>query len=260
MTTQEKMISTQGSLNGKNNMETRIDDISRRKAAIVAGFGMLIISVLSPFGYAYAIMNQIVPGDSASTVSKIIASDGLFRAGICCLLINAVLDLVVAWALYFVLKPVNKSLSLLSAWFRMAYTAILVVALSNFVNALHLLGSADYLAAFEPSQLHAQVMLLLDSYDNVWTLGYVIFGLHLITLGYLLFNSDYFPKFLGILVIIAGIGYLIDHLGIILFPNYSLNISIYTFIGELLLFIWLLIRGFKGSKKEARILDVDFQD
>ncbi len=230
----------------QNEMTNNTNEISLRKASLISGFSLLIISILAPVGHYAIIQNLIVPGDAAATVSRIVASEGLFRIGICCLLLNAVLDLVVAWALYIVLKPVNKSVSLLSAWFRVVYTAILVVALSNFVNVLHLLGDADYLAAFESSQLHAQVMLLIDSYDNVWDLGYIIFGFHLITLGYLLFNSDYFPAFLGILVIIAGFGYLIDHIGIVLFSTYSFNISIYTFIGEVLLFIWLLIRGFKG--------------
>ncbi len=224
----------------------RFTDVSLRQAAIIAGFALLIISILAPVGYYALIQNLIVSGDAAATVSEITASEGLFRIGMFCLLINAVLDLVAAWALYIILKPVNKSISLLSAWFRVAYTVMLVVALSNFANVLQLLSGADYLAAFEPNQLHAQVMLFIDVYHNVWDLGYVLFGFHLIILGYLIFKSSYLPKVLGILVEIAGLGYLIDSLGIVLFPNYSMNIAIYTFIGEMLLYIVLLWRGFKG--------------
>ncbi len=226
-------------------------DVSLRKAAIIGGFALLIISILAPVGYYGLIQNLIVSGDVATTVSNIKASEGVFRIGICCLLINAVLDLVIAWALYIVLKPVNKSISLLSAWFRVAYTVMLVVALSNFVNVLQLLSGAEYLATFEPNQLHAKVMLLFATYENVWNLGYVLFGFHLIILGYLVFKSGYLPKFLGILIKIAGFGYLIDALGTVLFPNYSLNIAIYTFIGEPLLLIWLLMRGFKGFDKKS---------
>lgn len=251
MNTQEKMNSTTNNQVGKNNMTVRINEISPRKAALVAGIGMLIISVLSPFGYAYAIMNQIVPGDAVATVSKIIASEGLFRAGICCLLINAVLDIVVAWALYILLKPVNKSISLLSAWFRLAYSAILVVALSNLFSALQLINSADYLAAFTPNQLHAQVMHVIDSFFNVWDFGLVIFGLHLLLLGYLVYKSAHFPKFLGILLQIAGIGYLHDPIGKILFANYGITISQYLFIGEFLLIFWVLHRGFKGFNQKG---------
>jgi hypothetical protein len=102
---------------------------------------------------------------------------------------------------------------------------MLVVALSNFVNVLQLLSDAKYLVAFESNQLNAKVMLLIDAYENVWNLGYVLFGFHLIILGYLVFKSGYFPKFLGILIKIAGFGYLIDALGTVLLPNYNLNIA-----------------------------------
>jgi len=234
-----------------NSDRERLTDVTIRNAAIIGGFALLIISILAPVGYFGIIQNLIVSGDAAKTVSNIKASEGVFRIGIFCLLINAVLDLVVAWALYIVLKPVNKSISLLSAWFRVAYTVILVVALSNFVNILQVLSGAGYLAIFEPNQLHAKVMLYLATFENVWNLGYVLFGFHLIILGYLVFKSGNFPKFLGILIKIAGFGYLIDALGIVLFPNYSLNIAIYTFIGEPLLIIWLLIKGFKGFDEES---------
>ena len=223
-----------------------IADISLRHAALIAGFALLIISVLTPVGYIAIIRNFLVQEDGAATVSKIMASEGLFRIGILCLLINAVLDLVGAWALYIVLKPVNKSLSLLSAWFRVAYTVMLVVALSNLVVTSQLLSGANYLAAFEPNQMNSHVMLFINAFYYVWDLGYVLFGLHLIILGYLIFKSGYLPKFLGIFVKIAGFGYLIDHLGILFLANYSMNIAYFTFIGEALLVVWLLIGGFKG--------------
>ena len=87
----------------------KLADISMRQAALIGGFSLLIISILTPVGYIAIIQNLIEPGDAAATVSKIIASEGLFRIGMCCLLSNAVLDLVAAWALYIILKPVNKS-------------------------------------------------------------------------------------------------------------------------------------------------------
>ena len=236
-----------------NKMTNNINDISLRQASIITGIGLLIINILAPFGHI-SINNLIVPGDAAATASKIAASEGLFRISICCLLINAVLDIVVAWALYILLKPVNKSISLLSAWFRVAYTAILVVALSNLFSVLQLISGADYLAAFAPNQLHAQVMLIIDSFYNVWDFGLAIFGVHLLFLGYLVFKSGYFPKFLGILLLIAGFGYLHDPIGKILFPNYNITISEYLFIGEFLLIFWVLWRGFKGfdQKLEER--------
>ena len=97
---------------------SQIADISLRKAAIVAGFGLLIMSILAPFANFYVFPSLIVPGDGATTANNIMANELLFRSGICSFIIVIILDVVVAWALYVLLKPVNKSLSLLTAWFR----------------------------------------------------------------------------------------------------------------------------------------------
>ena len=185
-----------------------------------------------------------------NTANNIIASAGLFRIGIFIFLIVAVLDVVIAWALYFLLKPVNQSLSLLAAWFRVVYAAIFVSALNNLLIVLQLLNGSDYLQVFETDQLHAQVMLSLNAFTDGWNIGLAIFGLHLLVLGYLVFKSGYLPKFLGILVVIAGSGYLIDNLGKLLSPDYNITISMFTFIGEVLLIFWLLGKGIKGFDKE----------
>jgi hypothetical protein len=122
------------------------------------------------------------------------------------LLINALLDIVVAWALYILLKPVNKSLSLLTAWLRIVYAAILGIALVNLTNVIQLLSGAGYLVAIETNQLNAQVMLSLNTFNDGWNVGMVIFGFHLLLLGYLVFKSGFIPKFIGILIIIASFG------------------------------------------------------
>jgi len=224
-------------------------DISIRQAAIIAGVGMLIISILSPFGYAYSILGQIVPENAEATVNKIMASEGLFRIGIGCLLINAILDIVVAWTLFIILHKVNKSISLLSAWFRVAYTAILVVSLSNLLNVLHLINGNDLLTSLEQTQLHTHVMVSINSFYNMWDFGLVIFSIHLVILGYLVYKSGYLPKFLGILLLIAGLGYMHDSFSKIFFTNYKITISEYTFIGEFLLIFWVLRLGIKGFDK-----------
>lgn len=87
-------------------------------------------------------------------------------------------------------------------------------------------------------------MLLLDSFRNEWSIGLGIFGIHLFFLGYLVFKSD--QKVLGILVILAGLGYFIDSFGEILLADYSLTIGLYTFVGEIILIFWLIWIGLKG--------------
>ena len=228
-----------------NKKTARFTDISLRKAAIVAGFGLLIMSIFAIFAEFFVRQNLIVPGDAATTANNIIANELLFRSGICSFIIVIILDVVVAWALYVLLKPVNKSLSLLTAWFRLVYATIFGIALLNLVIVLHLLSGADYLRVFETDQLPAQVMLFLNVFSYGWQIGYVFFGLHLFVLGYLVFKSGYIPRILGVLLIIAGLGYLIDSFAIFLLPNSKVAIGMFTFFGELVFMFWLLLKGGK---------------
>lgn len=158
----------------------------------------------------------------------------------------AILDVVVAWGLYVLLESVSKNLSLLAAWFRVVYAAVFASALIPLLNVLQLLGGNDALKGFEPNQLQAQVMLSLGAFRSGWDLALVLFGFHLLVLGYLVFKSGYIPKWLGILLGIASLGYLADSFGKLLIPNYNLTISAFTFVGEVVLIFWLLWKSVKG--------------
>lgn len=240
---------------GEVQMTNRITDISLRQAAIVAGVGLLLMAILAPFAEFSVRQSLIVPGDAATTAKNIMTDELLFRIAICVYLIVAILDVVVAWALYVLLKPVNKSLSLLAAWFRVVYAGILAIVLLNFVIVLQLLSGADYLSVFETDQVYAQAMLFLNAFDYGWNIGLAIFGLHLLVLGYLVFKlPGYVTNILGVLVVIAGLGYLIDSFGKLLSSTYDANIALFTFIGEVLLIFWLLFKATKipdQSKEEG---------
>lgn len=227
--------------------------LSLRTAAIVAGLGLLVMAVLAGFANFSVLQNLVVPDDAKITAENIMASAGSFRMGICFFLVVAILDVVVAWALYILLQPVNRSLSLLAAWFRIVYAAIFALALNNLFSVLQLLSGADYLSVFETNQLHAQVMLFLSAFQYGWDIGMVIFGLHLFVLSYLAFKSGYIPRWLGFLIAVAGAGYLIDSVGKFLLPNYNVTVAMYTFIGEVLLILWLLWKGVKGFDKELEL-------
>jgi hypothetical protein len=226
-------------------------DISQRKVALVAGLGLLLMALLAPFAKFGVLQNLVVPADAAATVENITASEGLFRAGIAAFLIVIMLDIMIAWALYVLLRPVNRTLALLTAWLRLAFAAVFAYALVNLLDVAQLLGSAE-LSALQPEQLQVLVMSSLASFDNGWTgIALAIFGLHLLGLGYLLFRSAHFPRFLGVLVAIAGGGYLVDSFGTILIPDYALSIGSFTFLGEALLIVWLFWRAIKGFPTES---------
>jgi hypothetical protein len=223
---------------------------SQRTAALVAGFSLLLMTVFAIFANALVLENLIVPGDAATTAENILTNEALFRMGIISIIIVIILDVIVAWGLYIFLRPVNWSLSLLGGWFRLVYSAIFFVASTSLVNALGLLTAAGSAALFPADQMPAQVMLSLNAFYAGWDAGLAIFGLHLVIVGYLILKSGSMPRILGLLVIIAGLGYTIDTVTALLLPGFGVTISLFTFIGELLLGLWLLIKGLQAGAWE----------
>jgi hypothetical protein len=223
--------------------------------ARLAGFGLLLMAILAIFSNFFVIESLIIPGDATTTANNIIANELLFRSGMASFIIVLILDVLVAWALYVLLKPVNKNLALLASWFRLIYTAIFGVALYNLLSVLQILSGADYLTVFETDQLHAQVMLFINAFNNGWLIGLVFFGFHLFVVGYLIFKSGFMPRILGILLIVSSMGYLIDNFAKLLLSNYTdyetiflLIVAVPGVIGELSLAIWLLFKGNKIPK------------
>jgi len=215
---------------------------SIRNASLTAGIALLLISALAGFGYFVAVKGLVTPGNAAQTAKDITESPGLFRLGIVSLYLVIPLDIVIAWALYRVFSPVSKSLSMLAAGLRIAFAVVFMVAISQLVDVLRLLND-DYLAVFSPEQLHAQVLLAINAFSDVWHAGLFLFGLHLLIIGYLAFKSGYVPKLIAVLVAIDGLSYAVDTFGTVLSPGPWTDTATFTFIGELLLGLWLVIRG-----------------
>ncbi len=225
--------------------EENVTEISISQAAIAAGLGLLIMTVFAIFAFNFVFSPVIVAGDLAATVQNIKDHELLFRVGICSLLIVIICDVVVAWGLFVFLKPVNKSLSLLMAWFRLVYSTIFAIALIGYFGALRFVNSAEFSNAFEQEQLSAQVLMSINVFNDGWAIGFIFFGLHIALIGFLILKSDYIPKVLGIILILVGIAYLADYFSKFLFPAYELNAATYLGWGELLLMFWLLIKGYK---------------
>ena len=235
MTTGEMLIT--------NRMATTTNKTSLRTAALIAGIGLLIMAVAAPFAELFVFPKLVVPGNAAETTQNIIANKTLFTSAIFGYLITFICDLIVAWALYVLLKPVNEELSLLTAWFRWVYTVIALDALLNLVTVLRILNASDILTGSQLDQFSAQVMLSIQAFRSHWYFGLIFFGIHLGLLGYLAIRSKYIPSILGVLLIIAGSGYLLTNLKPFLFPTINLDFAEYTFYGELIFMLWLLIKG-----------------
>jgi hypothetical protein len=221
------------------------DTRSFRGASLTAGIGLALIIVLAPFGVFGAIGALVTPGDAGRTAQDIVGSEGLFRSGIASLILVVILDVVVAAALFTVFEPVNRSISIMAASFRLAYAAVYLAAISQLVVALGLLGDPQ------------QALRAVDAYNTVWHVGLNLFGVHLLLLGVLAYRSNWMPKVFGILLMIAGLGYLADGFGAVLVPGYALDVSRFTFVGEAALMLWLLIKGsrMQFSRGEADRVD-----
>lgn len=236
-------------------MTNDLEEISLRKAARVAGILYLIIIISGIFAEFFVRSNLIVPENAAATANNIMASESLFRLSIAGDFIMIISDVALALILYILLKPVSNLLSLMAAFFRLAQAAVLGVNLLNLFFVLQLLSGANSLSTFDPNQLHALVLLFLNAHSTGYSIGLVFFGIHCLILGYLIFRSGYFPKVLGVLLIVASFGYLIDSFAHFLLPNYKDYENIFlpvvfipAFIAESSFCLWLLIKGIKMSE------------
>jgi hypothetical protein len=235
---------------GKIEMNDHVDDKSQNRVARVAGLLYLVIIIAGIFAEFFVRQNLIVPGDATATANNIIASEGLFRLGIAADLIMIMADVALALVFYVLFKPVSKTLALLAAFFRLAQATILAINLLNLFFVLQLLSGAGYLTVFGADQLDAFSMLFLDAHSIGYSIGLVFFGINLLILGFLVLKSGYFPKILGILLIGASLGYLIDSFAKVLLPNYEDYSGVFDLvvfgpavIAELSLGLWLLVKG-----------------
>ncbi|MCG6955843.1 MAG: DUF4386 domain-containing protein [Gemmatimonadetes bacterium] len=225
---------------------------SMRSLARMAGLLYLVIIVCAGFSQGYVRSTMIVPGDAAATAGNILASEGLFRLGFVTDLIAFMADAAVAVLFYVLLRPVSETVSLLAAAFRLvAHPAIGSINLLNHFGVLLLLGGAPHLEAFSMDQLQALTLLSLQMHRYGYLIAGAFFGVHLALLGYLLLRSEAFPRLLGLLLVAAAAGYLIESLSFFLAPAYESLASglvvVTASVAEVSLCFWLLIKGVRDS-------------
>jgi hypothetical protein len=208
--------------------------------------------LFAPFGVLYVPLALIVRGDVATTANNIIASESLFRLSTVSALLTSIVYIFLVLALYQLLKPVNKNMASLMVIFVLAAVPIAMLNELNNFAVLLLLSGADYLKVFTADQLQALVMLFLDLHGSGLLIAHIFWGLWLFPMGYLVFKSGFLPRILGVLLIIGCFCYLIQSFAEFLFPDYKLNIIFFTSWGELLLPLWLVIKGVNVEQWEKR--------
>jgi hypothetical protein len=251
-------MSTNAVALGKIEEKNRPRTTSQRKLARIAGLLYLVIIISGIFAQFFVRMGLVVPGDAATTASNIIASEGLFRLGIAADLIMIIADVALALVFYMLFKPVSNALSLLAAFFRLAQATVLGVNLLNLFFTLQFLSGAGYLDVLSPDQQKALSMLFLEAHGTGYAIGLVFFGINLFILGYLVLKSGYMPRILGILLLAAAVGYIIDTFARTLLLNYEIYQPIFDLvvftpavIAELAMALWLLFKGVKIPEQDA---------
>jgi len=221
--------------------------------ARVAGF-LYLIGFPAPFGLIYVPSRIIVAGDAAATASNITASESLFRLGIVSNLFISIVYILLAVALYQLLKAVSKNMAMLMVIFVLVAAPIAMLNELTQLAAFPLLSGADYLKTFTTAQLQSLVLLFLKLHDYGLDIAQIFWGLWLFPLGYLVFRSGFLPRILGVLLIIGCFGYAAQSLAVFLFPGYRLNLIFFTAWGELFLALWLLIKGVNVEQWQKRAL------
>jgi hypothetical protein len=223
---------------------------TNKKTARMAGFLYLIYIVATMIAQVSR-TKLIVFGDAIATAKNILASEWLFRIGFMSDVLAGVLFLLAAWALYVLLKPVNKNIALLFLLLNLGGVAVQCINMLNLFCAVLLSSGAGYLKVFQADQLQALAMFFLDLQENGFMIAQLFYGAWLFPLGYVVFKSGYLPRVLGIVLMVECFGWLMYPFQFFLFPSYGvisyLSFAV-GFIGEFSLTLWLLIMGAKDQK------------
>jgi Domain of unknown function (DUF4386) len=230
---------------------------SPQQYARAGGALYLAIIVLGAFAEGIVANKLVVAGDAATTAANILASPGLWRLSVAGDLIVVLCAVPLLWIEYLLLRPVSKQLVLLAVLFNLVSLAVEAISKVFLLVVMPTLGSADYLKAFDPHQLQILANLALSSHDVAFNIALIFFGFTCIVNGYLIFRSGYLPKFVGILMQIAGLSYLTACFAALFAPAFADLITpailLPPLIGESSFCLWLLVKGVNITKWNERI-------
>ncbi|MBI3139822.1 MAG: DUF4386 domain-containing protein [Sphingobacteriales bacterium] len=225
--------------------------VSPKRIARLAGLLYLLWIITGLYGLMYVPSQTIVKGDTVATANKILANEFLFRSGIINDLISITIGIFLIMALYRLLKQVNEyQAKFMFALLFVTFPVVFIMDAFNIASLMILKG--EVLKTFDLSQRQEVAMFLfkINNYGSV-TLE-LFWGLWLIPFGQLVYKSGFIPRILGVFLVVNGITYIIHCCASLLFPDYQ-NIvrqmaTPFWVLGEVVITLWLLIWGVKGSK------------
>jgi Domain of unknown function (DUF4386) len=210
-----------------------------------------VISIPGAFALIYVPARVIVQGNAAATASNIVAHETLFRFGIAGELVSQILFMWVALALYDLLKGVNQRRASLMLTLIVVSIPIALLNELNALAALILARGADFLSVFDESQRDALAMLFISLHNRGFDIAEIFWGLWLFPLGLLVYRSGFFPRILGVLLMISCCAYVVDAFAPIALPQYIQVVSRWTSplrLGEPIFMIWLLVMGARPKR------------
>ncbi len=228
---------------------------TNKEIARGAGILYIIMDVFMIFSGMIVDPKIYVPGDAVATASNILALEWLFRLDVVSNIVGFVVFLFLVLALYKLFQTVDKGQARLMVVLVVASVPVAIVyTLFQYASVL-ILSSAGYLSAFNPAQLQALSMVFFDIYRSGIMVAEIFWGLWLIPLALLAYKSRFVPRVLAVLLVVGCLGHLLSFLSTLLFPDYSailIPISEMAMIGELPIFLWLLIKGAKDQQAPTR--------
>lgn len=235
-------------------MVVTLTDPSPRSWARLAGAGYLVIIVAGLFAELGVRQALMVPGDAAATAANLAASAQRYRLGIAADLVMVVTDVLVAGALYALFRVVHQSLAALGALLRVAHAASYAAVLLAMYLPLLLVGPGADTAAIPEAQRQGLALVLLQLHGYGYAVALAFFGAHCLVLGWLVKHSGLVPPVLGVLLMIAGAGYLLDTFARTVLLDYDavatgfgLVVFVPAVVAELSFCLWLLIKGVRDE-------------
>lgn len=227
-------------------------EFSPKLYARIAGVLYLYIILAGIFVELFVRGKLVVSGDAAATATNIMAHEARWRIAFSAEVLWLACAVALTMIFYVLMRVVNRNIALMGAFF--ALMSIAVEAMSTLFHfaPLLVLGRADYLKVFDSQQLQALAMLSVGLFEHGFGISLVFFGFEELFRGYLMFRSGFFPRFLGVLVVISGLSYLTNSVALFLSPTLAgMIFPIFVplaGIPEMILTLWLLVVGLSVAK------------
>ena len=219
--------------------------LSPSSAALIAGFGLLVMAISAPFAHFYFMGQSIVPENPAATVENFRTNGTPYLIGALLLFTTYVMDVVVAWALYWYLRPGQRALAQLVAWARLVYASLAFVGLWASLSAYDLAVSGPISSVVTSAALQTEVLVQISTAKTMESIALFFFGVHLWILSVLIWQSAHVPRWLAIVVGLAGSAYVILFIANYFAPGLDLGWVLLLALGELVFMIWLLAIGWR---------------